>query len=474
VAAAADDALRSLLSLAGLPDSAAETCRIVGRDPVLPTRFRIGAAGAAAIAAAATAANELWAERTHQPRQAIAVDLHHAVAALRSARYLRIDGKPPKEPFDRLSGLYEAQGGRSIFLHCNFPHHRAAALGVLGLRGEVERGVVAAAVRDRDALQLEDAIHLAGGCAAFVRTPAEWAAHPQRAAVASLPLLEIERIGAAPPEPLPAAGRPLAGLRVLDLTRVLAGPTCARTLAEHGAEVLKISAPHLPHSGEIEIDTGLGKRAAFLDLREARDLATLAALIRDGRSDVFSQSYRPGALAARGFGAEELAALRPGIVAVELSAWGRAGPWAARRGFDTIVQCSSGMAMIEGGDKPRLLPVSAIDYVSGYVMAMGAMVALLRRAREGGSWRVCVSLARTGQWIVERGLVDAAAIDGLPKELPEDEIQRVTMETGSPLGVIRHLRPVAQMSETPPRWSHPPSPLGADPPVWPERGEALR
>src|SRR5262249_14112630 len=154
-----------------------------------------------------------------------------------------------------------------------------------------------------------------------------------------------------------------------------------------GAEVLKISGQHLPHSGEIEIDTGLGKRAAFLDLREARDIATLAALIRDGRSDVFSQSYRPGTLAARGFGAEELAALRPGIVAVELSAWGGAGPWAARRGFDTIVQCASGMAMIEGGDKPRLLPVSAIDYVSGYLMAMGAMVALLRRAREGGSWR---------------------------------------------------------------------------------------
>ncbi|HEV2548135.1 MAG TPA: CoA transferase [Stellaceae bacterium] len=467
-------ALRALLSLAGVPESAVETCRIVGRAPVLPTRFRIGAAGAAAIAAAAMAANELWAERTHEPRQAIAVDLHHAVAALRSARYLRIDGKPPKEPFDRLSGFYEAEGGRSVFLHCNFPHHRAAALGVLGLRGEVERTAVAAAVRDRDALQLEDAIHAGGGCAAFVRTPAEWAAHPQQSAIASLPLLEIERIGAAPPEPLPPAGdRPLAGVRVLDLTRVLAGPTCARTLAEHGAEVLKISAPHLPHSGEIEIDTGLGKRAAFLDLRDAGDIATLAALIRDGRCDVFSQSYRPGTLAARGFGADALAALRPGIVAVELSAWGRAGPWAARRGFDTIVQCSSGMAMIDGGDKPRLLPVSAIDYVSGYLMAMGAMVALLRRAREGGSWRVRVSLARTGQWIVERGLVDAAALDGLPKELPEDEIKRITMETGSLLGVIRHLRPVAQMSETPPRWSHPPSPLGADPPAWPARGDQL-
>src|SRR5690242_20376480 len=200
MAAAAEDALRELLRLAGLPESVAETCRMVGRDPVLPTRFRIGAAGGAAIAASAMAANEVWAARSHRPRQAIAVDLHHAVAALRSARYLRIDGKPPKEPFDRLSGLYEVHGGRWAFLHCNFPHHRAAALGVLGLRGEVERTAVAAAIRERDALQVEDAIHAVGGCAAFVRTPAEWAAHPQQAAIAALPLLEIERIGAAPPE----------------------------------------------------------------------------------------------------------------------------------------------------------------------------------------------------------------------------------------------------------------------------------
>ena len=464
--------LAELLALTSLPEAAAETCRIVGADPVLPTPFRIGTAGAAAIAVAAIAANELWAARTQRPRQAIAIDLHHTVAALRSPRYLRIDGMAPKEPFDRLSGLYAARNGRTVFLHCNFPNHRVAALNVLGFGAKVERSAVAAAIRDRDALALEDAIHAAGGCAAFVRSPAEWARHPQSAAVASLPLLEIERIGVAPPEPLPTGDRPLAGVRVLDLTRVLAGPTCARTLAEHGAEVLKVSGAHLPNSGDIEIDTGLGKRSAFLDLRQARDVETLTSLVRDGRCDVFSQSYRPGALSARGFGAEALAALRPGIVEVELSAWGRRGPWAARRGFDTIVQCASGMAAIEGGDQPRLLPVSAIDYVSGYLMAAGALVALLRRAREGGSWRIRVSLARTGQWIVERGLIDAAAINGLPKELPEAEIQRITMETSSPLGLIRHLRPVAQMSETAPRWSHPPVPLGHDGPVWLAPGDA--
>ncbi|HKW54868.1 MAG TPA: CoA transferase, partial [Stellaceae bacterium] len=296
--------------------------------------------------------------------------------------------------------------------------------------------------------------------------------HPQAAAVATEPLLSIERIAAAPPEPLPRGGdRPLSGFRVLDLTRVLAGPTCARTLAEHGAEVLKVSGPHLPHSGELEIDTGLGKRSCFLDLRQPADVATLASLIRDGRCDVFSQGYRPGTLAARGFAPEQIAALRPGAVCVELSAWSVAGPWAKRRGFDTIVQCASGMALIQGGGaEPRLLPVSAIDYVTGYLMAYGAMIALMRRAREGGSWRVRCSLARTGQWIADRGLLDAGDIADVPKELPEAEIARLSMETVSPLGTIRHIKPVAQMPETPPRWVRPPVPLGHDAPEWPGRG----
>src|SRR5262249_26461539 len=225
---------------------------------------------------------------------------------------------------------------------------------------------------------------------------------------------------------------------------------------------------HLPHSGDVEIDTGLGKLSASLDLGRAACADRLTSLIRDGRCDVFSQSYRPGTLAARGFGPAALAELRPGIVCVELSAWGSSGPWSQRRGFDTIVQCVSGMAMIQGGgETPRMMPVSAIDYVSGYLMAFGAMVALERRAREGGSWRVRVSLARTGRWIVDRGVLDPAQIAGAPAELPDDAIARITLETASPLGRIRHLAPVARMSETRVYWERPPVPLGHDAPAWP-------
>jgi crotonobetainyl-CoA:carnitine CoA-transferase CaiB-like acyl-CoA transferase len=356
-----------------------------------------------------------------------------------------------------MSGFYPVRGGRWVSIHCNFANHRAAALKVLGT-GE-DRAKASEASGRWDGLELENAIHAAGGCAGLARSAEEWAAHPHAVAVATQPLLEISRIGDAPPQPLPAGDRPLAGTRVLDLTRVLAGPTCAKTLAEHGADVLKITAAHLPDSGAIELDTGIGKLSAHLDLRAAEGVKTLQGLLRG--ADVFSQSYRPGALAARGFSPEEAARLRPGIVYVSLNAWGQTGPWKDRRGFDSIVQTVSGMALAQGdGATPKLLPCSAIDYVSGYLMAYGAMIALARRAREGGSWLVRVALARTGKWIVDRGPVSPdAPLAGEPAGL--------TMESDSPAGRIGHLKPVVRMSETPPRWARPPVPLGHDRPEWP-------
>jgi crotonobetainyl-CoA:carnitine CoA-transferase CaiB-like acyl-CoA transferase len=357
--------------------------------------------------------------------------------------------------WDPFSLFYAAQDGRWVRFHCNYPHHRAAALGVLGVGEDVVAAKRAAAAWDGP--ELEDAIHAAGGCAALVRSAAQWGSHPHAAAVAAQPLLGIERIGDAPAESLPKGDRPLAGIRVLDLTRVLAGPTAAKTLAEHGADVLKITAAHLPDSGDIDLDTGIGKLSAQLDLRKAQDVETLRKLGRE--ADVFSQSYRPGALASQGFSPEALAKLRPGIVYVSLAAWGPTGPWKDRRGFDSIVQCVSGMAAAQGGaDSPKLLPCSAIDYVSGYLMAFGTMVALARRAKEGGSWHVRVALARVGKWIVDRGTVDPAQAV---------EPQAATIQTRSPAGVITHLKPVVQLSETPPFWARPPVALGYHRPEWP-------
>jgi crotonobetainyl-CoA:carnitine CoA-transferase CaiB-like acyl-CoA transferase len=466
----AQAAFAQLLSLAGLAPEVAGSVDIAGADPVLATRFPIATAGASVIAAAAAAAAELYALRNGRPRQRVAIDSRAAVAALRSSRLILIDGAPPRDIFDAVSGYYATRDGRTVMLHCNFPNHRAAALEVLGVEAaNATRERVAAAVGSWDGLALEDAVHEARGCAALVRSRDEWLRHPQAAAVEGLPLLAVERIGDAPAEPLPAAARPLADVRVLDLTRVLAGPTGARALAEHGADVLKVSGAHLPSARDMDIDTGLGKLSTFLDLRQPKEAAILRGLIGEGRADVFVAGYRPGTLAKRGFGAEALAALRPGIVLVELSAWGGAGPWSARRGYDTIVQSASGMALIEGKGTPRLMSVSALDYVSGYLMALGAMAALSRRARQGGSWRVTVSLARTGQWLFDLGLLAESAVAGLPRELPAAEVAALSQETRSPLGLIRHLAPASRMSETPPHWARPPVPLGHDAPEWPPR-----
>src|SRR6185295_2301475 len=464
-------ALRSILPFAGLSEDRARAVEISGdADPVLPTPFRIGETSAAALGAVGLAVSDLWELRTGRA-QKVAVDTRQATASLRSGHYMKLEGAPVSTERNTVMGVYPARNGRWSYLHCNFPNHRAAALGVLGV--PEDREAVRKAVAGWDALELEEAIIAAKGAGGMVRTMDEWAKHPQAVAIASLPLLEIVKIGESAPEKLPDGQRPLSGIRVLDLTRVLAGPTCARTLAEHGADVLKITGAHLPNLGYQEYDTGHGKLSAQLDLREARDVEILRGLVRE--ADVFSQGYRPGTLGARGFSPETLATLRPGIVCVSLSAFGHAGPWASRRGFDTVVQTVSGITSRQGElfpgaePGPQFYPVSAIDYLTGYLMAFGAMVALARRAREGGSWLVRISLAQVGRWLVGRGQVPEAQLKDVPKEFTPAELEHWSMTSETPVGRLHHLAPVLRLSETPPRWARTTVPLGHHAPVWPAR-----
>jgi len=463
------EALRTLLPIAGWSEHEAGAVAFSGgSDPVLPTPFRIGTAAAATLAASGLAAARLWEARTGR-RQRVGVNLRHAAASLRSGHYMRLGDGKVSTARNTIMGVYPSRDGRWSYLHCNFPNHRAAALKVLGVAED--RDAAARAVATWNAADLEEAIIAAGGAGGMARTRAEWAEHPQAAAIAALPLLEIVRIGDSAPEPLPSGDRPLAGIRVLDLTRVLAGPTCARTLAEHGAEVMKITAAHLPNLGYQEWDTGHGKLSAQLDLRDAAQVDILRGLV--GGAHVFSQGYRPGTLAGRGLAPEELARIRPGLVYVSLCAFGHQGPWASRRGFDTVVQTVSGITIRQAecvpGARPgpSFYPVSAIDYCTGYLMAFGAMVALLRRTQEGGSWLVRISLAQVGKWILDLGEVPEAALKGLPAEFTPSELDRWSTVSQTPSGPLRHLKPVVALEETPPYWARPSVPLGYHPPVWP-------
>ncbi len=467
------DALASILPAVGWPKTLSDSVAFPGGvDPILPTPYRIGVAGAATLGATGLAVDDLWALRTGR-RQSISVDVRQATASLRSGHYMKLGDGEVSARRNSIMGVYPTKDGRWSYLHCNFPNHRAAALSVLGV--PEDRDAVAKAVLNWNAQDLEEAIIAAKGAGGMVRTAAEWATHPQAAAIAALPLMEVIKIGEAPPEPLPPGNRPLSGVRVLDLTRVLAGPTCARTLAEHGADVLKITGAHLPNLGYQEWDTGHGKLSAQLDLRQPADVETLRGLVKD--TDIFSQGYRPGSLGGRGLSPEELAALRPGLVYVSLCAFGHEGPWASRRGFDTVVQTVSGITSRQAEvvpantPGPQFYPVSAIDYCTGYLMAFGAMVALGRRAREGGSWMVRISLAQVGKWIVDLGEVPEAAARAAPEEFSAEELAGWSMVSQTPSGPLRHLGPVVALSETKPNWARPSVPLGYNKPEWVPRGQ---
>jgi len=460
--------LAEIWQLAGLPPAALDQVRLTGAEPVLPSSFRVGAAAQGTIAAAGLAAAELWRRRGGRA-QAVGVDMRHAAIEFLSEHVFKLDGGPPPRIFDKIWGTYRCGDGRWVRLHTNFPHHREAVLALLAC--DYERAAVAAALQGWQAPAFEAAVVERGGVVSMMRTTEEWQAHPHCQALDRLPLLGFEEIGAAPAEPLAPAARPLGGVRVLDLTRVIAGPVCGRTLAAHGADVLRITGPHLTDNAALVMDGGRGKLSAHLDLRQEAERARLGRLV--GEADVFVQGYRPGAIAQWGFAPEDLAKLRPGIVCVSLSAFGHAGPWSGRRGFDSIVQTASGINHAEaeaaGVDGPKPLPCQALDHASGYLMALGAMAGLMRRGERGGSWHVRVALARTGRWLqglgrLEHGF-DCPGID-------EQDLSDLLYDTDSGFGRLSVMRHAARLSETPVHWARPAVPMGAHAAEWPERAAA--
>lgn len=457
------DILADLWALGGGKPFALDAVTLTGSEPVLPSSFGVATASQVTIAAAGLAAAQVWQVRSGQA-QDISVDMTHAAVECRSERYLRVDDKPAPLLWDPIAGVYKTGDGHFVRLHTNFPHHRDNVCKVLNCKPE--RADVQRALMQWKGEAFETTAY-AGGCVvSMMRSHDEWLATPQAKTLDQLPLIQIEKIGDAAPRPWPKGDRPLAGLRVLDLSRVIAGPVAGRTWAAHGADVMLISSPNLPSIPWLVIDTGRGKLSSFADLKTEAGRDTLRGLLAE--ADIFSQGYRPQSLAALGFSPNDAARISPGIVYVSLSAYGPAGPWAGRRGFDSLVQTATGFNHAEGAaagvEGPKELPMQILDHATGYLMAFGAMMARLRQAREGGSWHVRVSLAQTGRWLwnlgrLEKGL---AAVD-----LTANEVLPFMEQSASDFGALQTIRHAASMSVTPAFWLRPAMPLGADAPAWP-------
>ncbi|MBR1231499.1 CoA transferase [Bradyrhizobium sp. AUGA SZCCT0182] len=457
--------LGDIWTSAGGEASALDTIQLTGEESQLPSSFRVAAAAQASVAATGLAAAGIWKLRSGQS-QDVTVDMRHAVVECRSERYLRVDDKPPPPAWDAIAGVYQTRDARFVRLHTNFPHHRDAVCKVLNCKPE--RDEVQAALMQWDGEAFETAAYAAGGVVSMMRSYDEWSVTPHARALAGLPLITIEKIGDAAPKPWPKGDRPLAGLRVLDLSRVIAGPVAGRTLAAHGADVLLISGPNLPAIPWLTIDTGRGKLTSFVELKSEQGRAVFRDLV--AQADIISQGYRPLAIAGLGFAPEEAARISPGIVYVTLSAYGHAGPWAERRGFDSLVQTSTGFNHAEGQaagvDGPKELPAQMLDHATGYLMAFGAMMAKARQSREGGSWHVRVSLAQTGRWLWNLGRVADGFKTG---DLKGETVMPFIEEVASGFGALRSVRHSALLSKTPAFWARPAMPLGSHPPQWPAR-----
>ena len=430
----------------------------------LPGAFRVADAATASVGAALLAASRwLGAERAH-------LDVADATGVFLADRRLLVDGRAP-ELWDPVAGDYPTADGW-VRLHTNYLWHRAAALRALGLPAEAARADVAAAVAGRAAVEVETAVVAAGGAAAALRSREEWGAHPQSAAVARRPLVEVSAVpvdgaGAGRRAGLGAGlgsgaggGRGGRRLRVLDLTRVIAAPTATKVLAAVGADVLRLDPPDFAELAPLVADTTAGKRCARLDVRADAD--RFGALV--AAADVLVCGLRPGALARLGWPEERLRSVNPSLVLAELSAYGDSGAWAGRRGFDSLVQMVSGIAhegMVRArADRPVPLPAQALDHASGWLLAAGVLTAAVRRREDGLGRNVQVVLARTGQWIDGLGRQDPAEVAAAPDALGQPGRVDVVR---SAVGEVTRVSCPGELDGRPLAWAGPPYPLGSAP-----------
>jgi crotonobetainyl-CoA:carnitine CoA-transferase CaiB-like acyl-CoA transferase len=384
-----------------------------------------------------------------------------------------------------MTNSYKTRDGRWFYIHASTDPQQVLTL----LNCELSVEAVGKAVAGWDAQTLEEAFIQRGLNGSIVRSSDEWLETEQGKLLSTLPVVEITKIAETAPIPLLKGNRPLSGVRALDLTRILAGPTASRTLAEHGADVLWIGAEYLADYPIFAVDTGHGKRAAFLDLNTQEGVEKLWGMT--AHADVFGQSYRLGSKMGQEFSAAALAGKRPGIIYTHVNAYGLKGPWSMLPGWEQVAQAATGIQLEEAKypcapldpdgvklagplylsfhlpqGQPRVLGGAFCDYTTGYLTAFATMVALYRRATEGGSYMINASLAQSAMALTGMGLVDEQEAMSKPDLLPMSLIDKLTIEEYGSLGHLQYLAPIVHMSETQPYYEQPTISRGASEPVW--------
>jgi hypothetical protein len=443
-------------------------------EPALPSSYRIGALAHSTIAASALAAAQLYALRNEVEVPQVDVPLQPAVVEFKSERFYTIDNQPRSAPQNPIGGLHKTADG-FIRVHDSFPNHSNGMLELVGLPLGSTREQLAIEIAKWRSVELEDAATVKGNLAAYaLRSYSEWDALPQSKAVADFPIL-VRAIATNNSQGFfgrvsRGAAKCLEGLRVLEMSRVIAAPLCGKTLAAHGADVIWVTSPNLPDLPDIDREFGRGKRTIQLDVHNSAQRTRLLELIKD--CDVFIQGFRPGSLAKYGLSTEELVKINPNIVIAHMSAFGPDGPWASQRGFDSLVQTCSGMNVSEAehagqGEPARPMPCQALDHASGYLLATGVIAALYRRAIQGGAWQVDVSLAGTMKYL--RSLGQYPGTSGFQCEdykqqadIPAEYLE--TRDTG--FGRMTAVKHSAKVSGCEVGWEIMPKPLGSDSAEW--------
>ncbi|NCB92827.1 MAG: CoA transferase [Clostridia bacterium] len=468
------NAWKELMRIRGC-DVADGEVKIQKSAPLYKTPFKMGEVSAEILAAKAVAANDIWELKTGKRQNIFVEEKYAAAVSLQGTGQTQVKKNGVYEPIPdapdfahmvSITQPWETKDGKYFLPHFNLPHLKKRVLDVLQCEDSVEG--VSQAVKQWNAKDLDKAVAEANASGGIVYTQEEWLKHPHGKLLAEKPVVEIVKIGESEPEEIPAGGnQPLSGIHVLDMTRILAGPTCGLGLTEHGADDLMVTAPSLPQIDAFVRDTSHGKRSCYLDYTDERQAEILKNLLRD--ADIFIEGYRPGSMKKHGFAPQDVMKLRPGIICVSVNCFGDEGVYGDRAGWDQVAQAVTGMCATQGRangtNVPALTPVFVCDFLTGLLGSYGAMLALARRAKEGGSYHVKVSLCKSAMLLQRQGLRDDYA--NAPGRLKDEELEKYAVyDNGTIYGDLRTLGPVVSMSETMPKWNGTTPQLGSSEPVW--------